>query len=89
MKPKHWKILQNELYPNYLNDKVIISPEISSLHDLMQAEIMSHLAVIKEIGSHAQLEFEEEQTLIMIEDELKNLELRFELHEGDQITYLL
>jgi hypothetical protein len=69
-------------------EQLILSSETTSLRDLIEAKIFNHLTVVKEITSMAMIEYEEEQTLQTIEDELRNLEFRFELH-SDGITYLL
>lgn len=60
IKSKHWKLLQNALYPDYLTEQNILSLENTSLQDLLQAHILSHLPLLHEITSSAQAEFEEE-----------------------------
>lgn len=65
-----------------------MSPENTSLSDLIDARILSHLSLIKDIISMAQVEFEEEQTLQDIENELKNLEFKFFLAKDGQTQLL-
>lgn len=64
------------LYPTTI-EQLIMSPDSTSLSDLIEANIFSHLTVIKEIINMALTENEEEQTLQVIEEELRNLEFRF------------
>lgn len=83
IKPKHWKQLQNLLYPEQVQEATILASEYTCLSDLLQRDIMQHIDVIKGISSAAQVEYEEEQALQTIEEELRNLEFRFEVHSGD------
>ena len=71
-----------------MTDAIILSSETTSLSKLIQKDIFNHMTIVKEMTNQAQVEYEEEQTLQTIEDELRNLEFHFETHI-DGVTQLL
>lgn len=63
IKLKHWRIIQQTLYPSHRGEQWVLSPDSITLKDLIDAHILSHLGLVKEVTQMAEVEFEEEQTL--------------------------